>query len=99
MPKPHEQVVRHDNAVNIRRLFKMIDEDQNGTIETGELQEALTLAFPEKTFSDYAVQTFLSVIDHNGSGLIEYHEFYQLLKHLQLWVTVFKHFKECLSFD
>ena len=90
---PVEQVIRHDNAVNIRKLFKMIDEDKNGTIETGELQQALTLAFPEKTFSDYACQTFLLAIDHNGSGLIEYHEFYQLLKHLQMWVSVFKHFK------
>lgn len=33
MSKPVEHVVKPDQAVNIKRLFKMIDEDKNGTVE------------------------------------------------------------------
>ena len=73
--------IKHMFNCRCRGLFDLMDDDKNGTIEANELRDALQIVYPDKEFSVFAVRTFIAIADKNGSGKIEYFEFYQLCSH------------------
>ena len=71
--------------------------------EEGEAQDEESEATgPQGTkkkcnFNQFAAEIFISLVDKNASGHIEYLEFYQLLQMMQRWVFMFQHFKKSKS--
>ena len=58
----------------VRRVFRTIDRDNNGTVEKGELSHLLVLLGIR--VSPYELGTIFNYLDADGSGCITFDEFY-----------------------
>ena len=63
-------------------MFKMIDTDGNGTLDPGEIKNALTM-LGEGAVTDDEVREMMAEADSDGDGFISYEEFKEapLLQH------------------
>lgn len=63
----------HGEIAEFRRMFKLIDSNNSGTIETAELGDFLTLL--GEHVEDGQAELLLAELDSDGSGQIDFEEF------------------------
>ena len=64
--------------MDIKQIFKSIDEDGSGSIDASELMRALILAGKRPTREQ--VEKLLAKHDADGNGTLEFHEFEEMIQ-------------------
>jgi calcium-dependent protein kinase len=67
-------LVTKDEMKNLRRIFKMVDKDNDGRISKKELQESFEDVFGT-VLAEIELDNLFKMIDHDNNGYIEYEEF------------------------
>jgi len=68
----------YEKAINLRTVFRRFDSDKDGTVSRAEFKKAcmeMNLQYPDKVLNG-----ILDELDQDGSGIVEYQEFANLLK-------------------
>lgn len=68
----------YEKAINLRTIFRKFDSDKDGTVSRLEFKKAC--ADMNFHFSDKVINGILNVLDKDGSGIVDYREFADLLK-------------------
>jgi calcium-dependent protein kinase len=67
-------LVKKAEVLNLRRIYKMMDKDQDGRISKAELKNAFR-EIHGTVLADIEVDNIFRSIDHDNNGYIEYEEF------------------------
>jgi calcium-dependent protein kinase len=70
----HKSNLTHDQLVELRRAFEMLDTDNSGFLEAREMK-SMIVYLGEGEVTDQEADRLLQAADLDGDGRIDFHEF------------------------